>query len=130
MVWNREWVVLMCVCWGPGKKSSRVIPASSGVLSTDLSASFTVNIQNRLSSYLSISEEHAGLFLVRMLCRGPRMLFFGQNMLDIMAFCTSEIICFPWAIRIMSFVGCYFNNVGCLVELTLATQLSGNHQLC
>lgn len=47
-----------------------------------------------------------------MLCRGPRMLFFGQNMLDIMAFCTSETICFPWAIRIMSFEGCYFNNVG------------------
>lgn len=47
-----------------------------------------------------------------MLCRGPRMLFFGQNMLDIMAFCTSETICFPWAIRIMSLVGCYFNNVG------------------
>lgn len=47
-----------------------------------------------------------------MLCRGPRMLFFGQNMLDIMAFCTSETICFPWAMRIMSFVGCYFNNVG------------------
>lgn len=39
-----------------------------------------------------------------------KMLFSRQNMLDVIAFCTTEItgICFPRVIRIASFEGCYF----------------------
>lgn len=94
--------------WGRGHESSQP-PLLYGVLSwvslrTVLSGSFTVNIQNLPTGY----QWGTCWLLLRMLCGGPRMLFFEQNMLDVMAFCTTETtgICFPWFIRIMPVVFC------------------------